>query len=154
MESVVLLALRMGLLILLWFFVFMALRALRSDVHSTTGGTVGRGKRSTGGGLPLARSTTPQRLMAVGGPSEGTWIELAGLNEILIGRDPNCTFVVGDDSTTRQHARLFRHSDEWFIEDLASRNGTFVAGIPIEQPERVGTDTDIDLGTTTVRLVP
>ena len=151
MESVVLLTLRMGLLVLLWFFVFMALRALRSDVRTAAGG---RGGSAAVSGRPLTRPTPPTRLMAVGGPSEGTWIELAGLNEILIGRDPNCTFVVGDDSTTRQHARLFRHSDEWFIEDLASRNGTFVGGVPIEQPERVSTDTNIDLGTTTVRLIP
>ncbi|WP_336296533.1 FHA domain-containing protein FhaB/FipA [Corynebacterium pygosceleis] len=149
-----LLALRMGLLVLLWFFVLMALRALRSDVRSAAGVPGARSERGAGGGLPLTRSAPPRRLMAVGGPSEGTWIDLTGLNEILIGRDPHCTFVVGDDSTTRQHARLFRHSDEWFIEDLASRNGTFVAGTPIEQPERVGTDTNIDLGTTTVRLVP
>ena len=149
MESVVLLALRMGLLILLWLFVLMSLRALRSDIRAGAGAPGGRG-----GGRTLTRSAHPTRLMAVGGPSEGTWIELAGLNEILIGRDPHCTFVVGDDSTTRQHARLFRHSDEWFIEDLASRNGTFVGGVPIEQPERVGVDTNIDLGTTTVRLIP
>lgn len=46
MDSVVLLAFRIGLLVLLWFFVLMTLRALRADTKTTA-------SLATGGGLSL-----------------------------------------------------------------------------------------------------
>src|SRR5699024_10215107 len=52
-----------------------------------------------------------------------------------------------------RHARLFRRGSQWFVEDLESRNGTFVAGNRIDQPEQVGVNTDIKMGRSTVRLV-
>ena len=76
------------------------------------------------------------------------------LEEVVMGRSPDCTFQLGDDFASARHARLFRRGSDWFVEDLDSRNGTFVGGYRIDQPERVGTGTDIKVGRTTVRLVP
>ena len=45
-----------------------------------------------------------------------------------------------------------RRGSEWVVEDLESRNGTFVNGVRIDQPEVVGADSEIKLGRTTVRL--
>ena len=71
-----------------------------------------------------------------------------------MGRSPDCTFQLGDDFASARHARLFRRGSDWFVEDLDSRNGTYVGGYRIDQPERVSTGTDIKVGRTTVRLVP
>ena len=70
-----------------------------------------------------------------------------------MGRAQDCDFVTGDDFSSGHHARLFRRGSEWFVEDLESRNGTFVGGARIDQPERVGVGSDIKLGRTTVRLM-
>ena len=71
-----------------------------------------------------------------------------------MGRIQKCTFVVGDDFASARHARLFKHGSEWFVEDLDSRNGTFVGGYRIDQPERVNSNSDIKIGRTIVRLEP
>ena len=72
----------------------------------------------------------------------------------MVGRANTCDFVLGDDFASSQHARLFRRGSQWFIEDLESRNGTYVAGTRIDQPELVGVGTDIKMGRSVVRLVP
>ena len=45
-----------------------------------------------------------------------------------LGRDPSCDICFEDEQVSRQHARLVVEEDRIFIEDLGSRNGTFVNG--------------------------
>ncbi|AGF71042.1 FHA domain-containing protein FhaB/FipA [Corynebacterium halotolerans] len=164
MDSIVLTVFRIGLLVLLWLFVLVALNAMRKDANAAAsgGGAAGRGRKSAGSGgaqgaaPPVAprRRETARRITVVEGPLNGSHMELATLEEIVLGRSPDCDFVLGDDYASARHARLFRRGSDWFVEDLDSRNGTFVGGYRIDQPERVGVGADIKVGRTTVRLVP
>lgn len=159
MDSVVLLALRIGLLALLWLFILVALNAMRRDTNKSAGVY-----HSTSAGAPNApgarKLSAPRRrepareITVVEGPLEGSHMQLTGLEDFTLGRAADCDFVLGDDYSSSRHARLFRRGSEWFIEDLESRNGTYVAGVRIDQPERVGVGSDIKMGRTTVRLVP
>ena len=159
MDSLVLTGVRIGLLVLLWLFIFLALRAMRRDTAAVAGGAARngagrkrtRGARGSRGQGPRAQA---HRIAIVEGPLKGSHMELTGVSDIVLGRNNQCDFVLGDDFASGRHARLFRRGSDWFIEDLDSRNGTYVAGVRIDQPERVGTDTDIRVGRTTVRLVP
>lgn len=45
---------------------------------------------------------------------------------IVLGRDAQCNVVVSDRNASRQHARIERRRDKFFLIDL-STNGTFVA---------------------------
>jgi diguanylate cyclase (GGDEF)-like protein len=45
-----------------------------------------------------------------------------------VGRHPTNTYRVDEDSISRFHARIMRSGDEYTVEDMGSRNGTFVAG--------------------------
>jgi len=45
-----------------------------------------------------------------------------------VGRHPTNTLRVDEDSISRFHARVVRNGDEYLVEDLSSRNGTFIAG--------------------------
>ena len=45
---------------------------------------------------------------------------------IVLGRDAQCDIVIGDRSASRQHARIERRRDKFFVVDQ-STNGTFVA---------------------------
>lgn len=158
MDSVVLLAFRIGLLVLLWFFVLVALRALRADTKAVAGlsNSQGEGPAPAKPGIVsvLKKTDMPRSLTIVEGPLTGSHMDISTLDEVVMGRSPECTFMVGDDFASARHARLFRHGSEWFVEDLESRNGTFVGGYRIEQPERIGTSSDIKIGRTIVRLVP
>lgn len=49
----------------------------------------------------------------------------------LIGRQDRCDFTVADATISRQHARIERRADGYYLEDLHSRNGTTVNGAPV-----------------------
>ena len=154
MDSVLVFGLRIGLLVLLWLFILVALNAMRRDAKSAATGTA-PAAASTGFTPPAPRSRKPAaQITVVDGPLRGSHMQISSLEEFIVGRAPNCDFVVGDDSASSRHARLFRRGSEWFIEDLDSRNGTFVSGARIDQPERIAVGTDIKLGRSLLRLVP
>jgi DNA-binding winged helix-turn-helix (wHTH) protein len=48
--------------------------------------------------------------------------------ENIIGRDPNAVIVIDSPDVSRHHARLLVTDDAVTLEDLGSKNGTFVAG--------------------------
>ncbi len=45
---------------------------------------------------------------------------------VVLGRHPDCDIVVDAGAVSRHHAQVLQIGDECFIEDLNSRNGTFV----------------------------
>jgi len=50
-------------------------------------------------------------------------------DEITIGRAPNCTISIPDDTFVSQlHVRLFHNADRLYVEDLGSTNGSFLNG--------------------------
>jgi pSer/pThr/pTyr-binding forkhead associated (FHA) protein len=47
-------------------------------------------------------------------------------DQARIGRGADCDVVIARDEVSRAHALITRERDGWTIEDLGSRNGTFV----------------------------
>ena len=47
---------------------------------------------------------------------------------VLIGRSPEATLFVNEPSLSRRHALFHLGEEGWFVEDLDSRNGTFLDG--------------------------
>ena len=62
--------------------------------------------------------------------------------------------MLNDDYASSHHARLLPRGGEWFLEDLDSRNGTFLNGQRVEQPEKLQPGMEIRIGRTTLRLQP
>ena len=149
MDSTMILSARFGLLALLWVFIFLVMWTQRKDVVSA-GGTMRR-KGSASAPAPREKART---LAVVEGPLKGSHMEIASLEDLTVGRAGDNDFQLGDDFASSRHARLFRRGSDWFVEDLDSRNGTFVNGVRIDQPERVTVGTDIKMGRTIVRLMP
>ena len=72
-------------------------------------------------------------MVQVGGPDEGMTITLSeGMK--TSGRAPLNDMVVDEPGVSRQHAGIRGDEAGYWIEDLGSRNGTFVNG------ESVGTE--------------
>ncbi|MCS5479974.1 FHA domain-containing protein [Corynebacterium hylobatis] len=153
MDSIVLQIFRIGLLLLLWFFIFMAVRAMYRDVK-LAGGVQTSAPAAPRRTVVPGRREAAKQLAVVEGPLKGSHMAVGTLEEVVMGRSPDSDFQLGDDFASARHARLFRRGSDWFVEDLDSRNGTFVNGARIDQPEQVGVGSDIKVGRTTVRLVP
>lgn len=47
-------------------------------------------------------------------------------DEITIGRKKNNTIPIDNLQVSNKHARIVKHADNYFIEDLKSTNGTFL----------------------------
>jgi diguanylate cyclase (GGDEF)-like protein len=78
----------------------------------------------------LAMPTSPSRatLTLVSGPNAGAIYPLL-LDENVIGRTRDCSIRIEDPGISRRHARIVRRGPEtYYLEDLGSRNGTFVRG--------------------------
>jgi adenylate cyclase len=59
--------------------------------------------------------------------------------EVVIGRSPECQVVLKDFGISRQHARIVVDEDGVRIQDLKSKNGTQVNGVPVvEAPLKDG----------------
>ena len=89
-------------------------------------------------------------LTMITGPEAGSLRALDGA-ETLLGRARTCHVVVDDLTASRKHARIVRLADGAFLlEDLGSRNGTTVHGLPIRthrlvDGDRIGVGTSIFL---------
>ncbi len=66
-------------------------------------------------------------LRAIEGVNPGQLIPLEG-RSVVLGRHPDCDIVLDSSSVSRQHARLVVDEGTYYVEDLRSRNGTYVNG--------------------------
>lgn len=170
MSELVLLLLRIGFLVMLWFFVFGVIYSLRADLfgvrvrklpaEATAGAPASAApaapaprpasaKPTTSGPATVA---TAKRLVITSGPKAGLELPL-GTDPMTIGRSSESALVIRDDYTSSHHARLLLRGDSWTIQDLDSTNGTFVAGQRVTGgPVALSLGTPIKVGATTFEL--
>lgn len=56
---------------------------------------------------------------------EGEPLRFAG-PQVSVGRQPGSDLHLTDSAISARHARLTYHHSQWWVEDLNSRNGTFL----------------------------
>ncbi|KDA05158.1 hypothetical protein DC31_04030 [Microbacterium sp. CH12i] len=169
MSELVLLLLRIGFLLLLWFFVFGVVYSLRADLfgvrvrklpaEAATGAAVPaaapapttRPKPSAhSGGAATTKSVST--LVITSGPKAGLELPL-GTEPMTIGRSSESGLVIRDDYTSSHHARLLLRGDAWAIQDLDSTNGTYLAGTRLSgAPTPIKIGDAIKVGATTFEL--
>ena len=164
MSELTLTIIRLGLLVLLWIFVFSVVGVLRGDLYGTR--VVSRTPRKPAparqpanapGATPQKRpkrqphSTAPRTLVVTGGALTGTSLPLREAGTI-IGRNPECALVLDDDFASGRHARIFHRDNAWFVEDLGSTNGTFVGTERLTGPVRVEAGSTLRIGKTVIEL--
>jgi DNA-binding winged helix-turn-helix (wHTH) protein len=76
---------------------------------------------------------------------------LTGANGI--GRDPRDRVVLNVPEVSRHHARITILGTRITVEDLGSKNGTFVRGVRITAPTDIAAGDEILIGTIRMRLV-
>jgi pSer/pThr/pTyr-binding forkhead associated (FHA) protein len=168
MSELILLLLRIGFLVLMWFFVFGVVYSLRADLF---GVRVRKLPAEATAGAPAAAPAAPaakpassrpssgpatvataKRLVITSGPKAGLELPL-GADSLTIGRSSESALVIRDDYTSSHHARLMLRGDAWAIQDLDSTNGTFVAGQRVTgSPVALSLGTPMKVGATTFEL--
>ena len=123
---------------LLYLFLFAVVRVLVRDLRAAArepGTELGR----------LHVLASPE-----GEPPPGA---VFGLDAVTtIGRDVNNAIVVEDQFASAAHAVLTFRGRTWYVEDLASTNGTYVNGSRIEGLAPIGFGDEIQIGQVRVRL--
>lgn len=176
MSDILLSGLKIGYLALLWFFILLGVNVIRTDLFGqrvptselpAPGSPTGRlrsGRRPRPQLPPQPQlqpertapaAVLPARLVVTNGPHMGmaAEVERAG-TYVVIGRSPDCAIVLDDDYVSTRHSRVVNGETGLYLEDLGSTNGTYVNGRRITAPTSVGTEDEIRIGRTILRLEP
>lgn len=160
MSELTLTIIRLGLLVLLWIFVFSVVGVLRGDIYGTrvtsrTARKPAPARRDRAVARPRDQKRQPhgqpRTLVVTQGPLTGTSLPLRESGTV-IGRNPECALVLEDDFASGRHARLYQSDGAWFAEDLGSTNGTFIGTERLTGPVRVDAGTVLRIGKTAVEL--
>jgi FHA domain len=130
--------LRLSFLALIYVFLFAVVRVLLRDLRAAT----------------HERSIEPGRLIVVaspsGEPASGAVFALDAVT--TLGRDVNNAIVVEDQFASAEHCVLTFRGRAWYVEDLASTNGTYLNGAPVKGTSSVGYGDEIQVGEVRFRL--
>lgn len=169
LSPLVLLLLRIGFLVLLWFFVFGVVYSLRADLFGVkvrklpaeaTAGAASPAPAQAPTPKPkasprtsgTATTSTVSKLVITSGPKAGMELPL-GTEPMTIGRSSESGLVIRDDYTSSHHARLLLRGDTWAVQDLDSTNGTFLAGNRVTGgPSVIKIGDAVKVGATTFEL--
>jgi serine/threonine protein kinase len=88
--------------------------------------------------------------ITVGGKEHARFVVEPG--QYVIGRNPDCAIRIEADLISRRHAQLTIDSEETFLEDLGSINGTLVNGMRVTGRTRLHPNEKIQVGVTTIEL--
>ena len=146
-----------GLLTLLWLFVIVAFRTVKSDLFGSRAparasavATAPRA-RASAGDRPVRARSQARRLVVTEGALAGTTIGLSD-NVVTLGRADDSTLVISDDYASTRHARLVPGDGSWTLEDLGSTNGTYLSGAKVVRPTPVPIGQQIRIGKTVLEL--
>jgi hypothetical protein len=74
-------------------------------------------------------------ILADSGPLKG--LQWLVNSELIIGREESCDIVIPDRQVSRQHARIYPSNEGVFLEDLGSKNGTYLNSQRIVNPQQL-----------------
>jgi phosphoserine phosphatase RsbU/P len=83
-------------------------------------------------------------LLALQGPVPGQSFPLDRAVTVL-GRHPGCDLILESGSVSRQHARITNIDGNFYIDDLHSRNGTYVNGLLLTGRQLLREDDEIGI---------
>jgi pSer/pThr/pTyr-binding forkhead associated (FHA) protein len=149
----VLSVLKYSLLVLLYFFVFRAIRSVAVDV----GGRKRGAKTQTRTPAPASaskptRSGKPPTQVVVHDPGGAKPITTKLRDSAEIGRGDGCAIRLQDTYVSQVHARLYPKDGAWYVEDLGSTNGTLLNDRRVDAPLEVHAGDVVKVGKTVLEL--
>jgi pSer/pThr/pTyr-binding forkhead associated (FHA) protein len=146
----VLTILKIVLLLLLYFFVWRAVRAVTVDLYG------GRERRPRSA-EPRQRAPRRQRR---GAPTKVVVLDERGgrvsthrlAGTLQIGRAASCQIRPDDTYISQMHAKISDRNGSWVVEDLGSTNGTYLNQRKVTVPTELSPGDRIRVGKTYLEL--
>jgi hypothetical protein len=141
--DIAVLALRLALVLVLYAFLVVVVRAARSSLDEPpTPRTARAAPRSVG------PPTNELRLRVLDGGRSGLPSDqvLCLGPDAVLGRAREAAVTLADETVSSQHARLLRVNDTWLLRDLGSTNGTLLNGQPLGGDARLAPGDVLSLG--------
>lgn len=155
MPPIILLLLQGVFLLLLYVFVWRAVRAVVRDLRaSAPSPRPPRQRRSVPQpaiAQPETRRATPSQLVVHVPDGRPQVIELTG-SPVLFGRSPSCTVRLEDPYVSDDHARIYKSDGSWMVADLKSTNGTFLNRVKVTSPTQIAAGDQLGIGKTIVEV--
>ena len=109
--------------VIIYLFIFSVIRLIYLDVRKMS-----RFETNNANDIPCASLKAVKSKVPVMSNIKGRYA-IYGYAEI--GRAAGCDIQIQEDYISGKHARIWYEDGEWYLEDLGSRNGTFVRPIPL-----------------------
>lgn len=104
---------------------------------------------TTGAGMSDSGGERPILIIHTNGDSDQQWPIMK--DNAIVGRGEDNDLVLPVRQVSRQHIRIYKDGDAFYVEDLQSRNGTWVNGEQLSGVRRLYDGDEINLATA-VRL--
>jgi len=138
MSAPIVLALRILLAVSLYAFLGWTLLTISRELHAQ--GTFLASRKIPGINLNIQIDEQP--------PTQRYFTQA----EILLGRDAHCDVSLQSDTVSVRHARMSYHHGQWWLEDLASTNGTHLNKEKVTIPTVIISGDKIDCGKAVITI--
>ena len=157
MPESVLTTLKFCFLALLYLFLFRVVRVVVDEMRAPAPTPELVGPPAAAGSAPRSERSARGRgpnVLRILEPETRQGETFAVGDEVTVGRGGGCGIVLADDTfVSTVHARVFRRGDDVFVEDLGSRNGTFVNGERVTTATQVRRGDRVQFGQTVTEMV-
>jgi pSer/pThr/pTyr-binding forkhead associated (FHA) protein len=154
MPPIILWLLQGFFLLLLYIFVWRAVRAVVRDLRTAPAPPRPRARRQGGDAAPGRSGSgraAPSQLVIHIPDGRPRVIELAG-QTVLFGRSPSSTVRLDDPYVSDDHARIYEANGGWMVADLKSTNGTFLNRVKVTAPTQIAAGDQLGIGKTIVEV--
>lgn len=135
MSEILVFGFKFAFLALLWVFVWFVGAVIRSDLFGRRVPAADAAQAVAAEAPPhkpakqsraarRAAKMTPTMLRISQGKQAGLTMALG--DQLKIGRSADCQLILDDDYVSTRHARIYRTTTGYMVEDLGSTNGTYL----------------------------
>ncbi|HWE62849.1 MAG TPA: FHA domain-containing protein [Chloroflexota bacterium] len=144
--AVVVLIARIALVLALYGFLFLVVRAIYRDLRTTA-------RMTASAGPPRAVAGVPQLIvLTVGQTVYHVGQRFPLRNPTMLGRDPACDIPVEDEFVSAQHLKIVLDGGRWVAQDQNSTNGTRLNGARLRGTAPLKPGDILDLGRLRLRF--
>lgn len=155
MPPIILWLLQGFFLLLLYIFVWRAVRAVVRDLRAgpppPRPARVRRQAGDKAAARPPAKRAVPSQLVVHVPEGRPRVVELGG-QAVLFGRSPSSTVRLEDPYVSDDHARIYQADGSWMVADLKSTNGTFLNRVKVTTPTQIAAGDQLGIGKTIVEV--